>query len=137
MHHVGSLYILTYGARKLKHKIQKFIVLCLYITKVHGSEKGNPPQDPILKVVNKFHTFLVCFNTIPHYDTKSFKQARLLPSCLFYMTCAFISHIPIYILRACPTELPSFDGLSCCIYKTSPNWRIFGKHHTLDNDEIL
>jgi len=79
------------------------LVLCIYITKVHGSMTGNPPQYPLLKQVSKFRTFIFCYNTIPPYATYSFKDARLLPSSFLYNTCLFIAHISIHFV--CVSQL--------------------------------
>jgi len=108
-------------------------VLCLYITKVYGSVTGNPPQHPILKQVNKFRTFVLDYNTIPPIPHILSKRLVYCLQVFIQNMCIYSSYPHTFCVRV-PTELPTFDGVSCCIYQTAPNWRIFGKHHTLDID---
>ena len=82
MHHVGSLYILTYDARKLKHKITHTISKCF-------SERAPSQGDPkykdlkILTVPTKAQ--------LRHYVFRS----KFAPTVRQYIAHKYLQNIPV------------------------------------------
>ena len=92
LHHVGSLYILTYDARKLKHKIYIFMLCCDRIVYIMITEQHNgmaPINTLIIDIalVQIAYTNLLQIGVLMYrklvlcFDLHSYTHPQLLTEC--------------------------------------------------------